>query len=562
MRTRLPLVLLAVTAPLACGDEPAATPAVDAAAPDAPAVDAGPITGPARVSVEHYDVALDLETRRATARLRLRVTAAGDCVSLPFRPDAADDVTLDGAAARDVAVADGRITACDPGGAGWAVGRAVTLSAGATLPLGTLRSTQVGLSTRRDLAGGTFTYLLSWVGQCDRFGACDNDPGVFATYHFDVAHPAGTQVLCPGTVTPGATRTACDFAFAGGPTYSTFGVMAGQRWVERPLGRAGKVTLTLHDLPGSGVAEALDAGRLQGMVAFMAERFGAYPYGDALRFVVAPTTWAGFEHPGNIALAQTLASGNAEHTAFHEIAHQWAGDQTTLAAVRDFVWKESMAEYLSFVYESTRLGEARALTTARIWKDSARALRFHPVPSGDVALNDFYGSAYGPGPMVLFRQLEVRYSRDAVMGALGDLLGRPRALTLDDVRAALERRTGASLAAYVDGWLVGAGAPAWPTVRVERNTAADGAVTVAVNPRGAGRGMMFVVRVEGAAGERQDIAVDLGVDASRPATVTARPGFLVTRVTVDPDAQALVYEEPAAGGALVEAPPARPWLAP
>lgn len=559
MRSRLRLALLAVAAPLACGGDPPAGPAD--AADDALPVDAA-VTGPARFAVERYDYDLDLEARRATARLRLRIGAGGDCVALPFRPGAADDVTLDGAPARDALVADGRLTACDPRGRGWPAGSVVTLAASVTLPRGTLRGTQVGLSTRPDLAGGTFTYLLSWVAQCDRFGPCDTDPGVFATYRFNVAHPPGTQVFCPGTVTasPGSTR--CDFAFAGGPTYSTFGVMAGQGWVERPLGRAGKVALTLHDLPGSGVAAALDPGRVRGMLTFMSERFGPYPYGDALRFVVAPTTWAGFEHPGNIALAETLARGNAEHTVFHEIAHQWAGDQTTLASARDFVWKEAMAEYLAFVYESTRLGGARALATARLWKDSARALRFHPVPAGDAAIDDFYGSAYGPGPMVLFRQLEVRYSRDAVLGALGDLLGRPRALSLDDVRRALERRTGASLEAYVAGWLVGDGAPAWPTARVERNTAADGAVTVTVDPRGSGRGMMFVVRVEGAAGERHDIPVDLGVDGAGPATVTARPGFVVTRVTLDPDAQALVYEAPVVGGALAEPPPARPWLAP
>ena len=564
MRQRIRLALFAVIAPLACGDDPPPPPAADAsvdAAPKDASTDAA-VTGAARFVVEHYDYDLDLDTRRATARLRLRVSAAGDCLALPFRPDAAEEVTLDGAPARDVAVADGRLTACDPTGHGWAAGSTVTLAASATLPTGTLRSTQVGFSTRRDLAGGTFTYLLSWVAQCDRFGPCDNDPGVFATYHFDVSHPSGTRVLCPGTVTATPTRTSCDFAFAGGPTYSTFGVMAGQRWVERSLGRAGDVALTIHDLPGSGVTEALDPARLQGMLTFMSGRFGPYPYGDSLRFVVAPTTWAGFEHPGNIALAQTLGSTNAEHTAFHEMAHQWAGDQTTIASVRDFVWKESMAEYLAFVYEATRLTEARALATARVWKDSSRSLRFHPVPMGDAAINDFYGSAYGPGPMVLFRQLEVRYSRDAVMGALQDLLGRPRAISLDDVRRALEQRTGANLEAYVRGWLVGDGAPTWPTARVDRNTTADGAVTVTVNPHGVGRGMMFVVRVEGAAGERQDIAVDLGVDGSRPATVTARPGFVVTRVTLDPDAQALVFDEPVAGSALVEPPPARPWLAP
>ncbi len=564
MRTRLPLVLLAVSAPLACGSDPPAAPTLDAAV-DA-AVDAAPIdaavTGPARFAVEHYDYDLDIDTRRATARLRLRLSVAGDCVALPFRPEAAEEVTLDGAPARDVALVDGRLTACDPTGHGWAAGSTVTLAASATLGLGTLRSTQVGFSSRRDLAGGKFTYLLSWVAQCDRFGACDNDPSVFATYHFNVTHPSGTQVFCPGTITATATLTECDFAFAGGPTYSTFGVMAGQRWVEHSLGRAGDVALTLHDVPGSAVTDSLDPTRVQGMVTFMSGRFGPYPYGDSLRFVVAPTVWAGFEHPGNIALAQTLSIGNAEHTAFHEIAHQWAGDQTTIASVRDFVWKESMAEYLAFVYESTRLTEARALATARLWKNSARALRFHPVPTGDVAINDFYGSAYGPGPLVLFRQLEVRYSREVVLSALQDLLGRAHALSLDDVRRALEHRTGASLEAYVQGWLVGDGAPTWPTARVERNTTADGVVTVTVNPHGSGRGMMFVVRVEGAAGESVEIPVDLGIDGARLAAVTARPGFVVTRVTLDPDAQALVYEEPVAGSALVEPPPARPWLAP
>ncbi len=572
MRTRAPLLLLAVTAPLACGDDrPSSVVLVDAgtdASPDVPVVDVPvdvPVTpGAARVIVEHYDYDLDVAARRGRASLRLRVTAAGDCVSLPFRPTAADDVTLDGAPARDVMVAGGRLVACDPTGQGYAVGSTVTLAAGSSLMgTATLRNTQVGFSSRVDSAGGNFTYLLSWVGQCDRFGACDNDPGVFATYHFNVTHAANQRVFCPGTITPTETRTECDFRFEGGPTYSTFGVMIGQRWLDHPLGRAANVDLILYDLLDTGVTAALDATRVQGMVSFMSERFGRYPYGNTLRFVVAPTTWAGFEHPGNIALAQTLANGNAEHTVFHEIAHQWAGDQTTIASVRDFVWKEAMAEYLSFVYESTRLGDARGITTARIWKDSARSLTNHPVPRAEVPINEFYGSAYGPGPMVLFRQLEVRYSRDAVMGALTDLLGRPRAISLDDVRRALEARTSANLAAYFTGWLVGDGAPVWPTARVTRNTVADGPVTITVDPHGTGRGMMFVVRVEGAAGERLDVPVDLGIDGAGSPTVTARPGFVVTRVTVDPDAQALVYADNTASGApAASAPPVRPWLAP
>ena len=67
---------------------------------------------------------------------------------------------------------------------------------------------------------------------------------------------------------------------------------------------------------------------------------GPYPYGKALRLVIGPTYWLGFEHPGNIVLAQNLVTQRAQidaysdplrHVLMHEITHQWAGDHATLA---------------------------------------------------------------------------------------------------------------------------------------------------------------------------------------------------------------------------------------
>ena len=564
MRTRAPALATLLAA--ACSSTPTPAPTATDAAVDAP-MDfaheaAASFPGAAVVTVEHYDVALDLASRQTVARLRLRVTTAGSCVTLPFRPDAADAVTFDGMPADRVAVAGGALTACDAAGRGWPVGATVVLGATATPATGTLPRTQVGLSTRQDRTGATFTYLLSWVGECDRFGPCDNDPAHFATYHFDVTHPSGTQVLCPGTVTSGDTVTSCDFAFDGGPTYSTFAVLADPAWVPQSLGTAGGVAITLYDLPGSRIGALLDASHVRGMLTFLQGHFGPFPYGTALRYAVAPTTWAGFEHPGNIALAQTLNAGSLEHTVFHETAHQWAGDQTTVATVHDFVWKEAAAEYLAFVYEDTALGAATSAISAQLWKDSSRSLPQPPVPDGDVPLVQFYGSAYGPGPLVLFRQLEARYSRDAVMGALQDVLGHPRALSLDELRTALEHRTGASLGAYFQGWLHGSGAPVWPTVAVQHNTAADGAVTLTVDPHGTGRGLLFTVRLTGDGGAHQDVVVDTGIDGAGARVVTVHPGFVVTAHTVDPEARALVYDLPPAGTMIVEAPAPRPWLAP
>ena len=181
---------------------------------------------------------------------------------------------------------------------------------------------------------------------------------------------------------------------------------------------------------------------------------------------VGPTYWAGFEHPGNIMLADTLTGGGLNHTVLHELAHQWAGDKVTLASERDFVWKEAMAEYLSMVYEDMHDSEVAAGTVAR-WKTLAKDSLVYPVPDESRSLLEYYGSAYGPGPMILFRQLEGWFGREAVLTALRELLdGGPKAISLDDVRAALESATGVDLEDYFAGWLHGAGEPAWPRATV------------------------------------------------------------------------------------------------
>src|SRR5690606_8409070 len=145
-----------------------------------------------------------------------------------------------------------------------------------------------------------------------------------------------------------------------------------------------------------------------------------YPYGDELRVVTGPTYWSGFEHPGNIVLDDGLDrpmssrySRPVAHVLNHEIAHQWAGDQTTLADTYDFVWKEAMAEYLSYVYEDEAGIPNEALVTARAWKAFANGAAYYPVPEDATrpTLLQYYGEVYGPGPMILFRQLESLASR-------------------------------------------------------------------------------------------------------------------------------------------------------
>jgi len=63
--------------------------------------------------------------------------------------------------------------------------------------------------------------------------------------------------------------------------------------------------------------------------------------------------------------------------------------------------------------------------------------------------------------MILFRQIEVLSSRAQVLAAIATLLGEPRAISVDDVVAALETSTGLDLDAYAAAWIHGTGAPVW-----------------------------------------------------------------------------------------------------
>lgn len=558
MRRLLPLLLV-----LGCGDGGASAP--DAGSPDAMPAPPGPVA----FQVRHYDYTFDVETRAATAVLSIEVTGSGDCLSLPMRPGAGA-VTVAGSVLRSTEVEAGVLTVCSD--LGWFSGAEIALTAELTIPLETWMSSQVGYSVDIDVENQPFYYLVSWVGGCDRFGPCDNRPDQFATYRFTVAHPEGVQALCPGTLTPGLTETTCEFTHAGGPTYSTFGVAASPSWQEVPLGTWGSVEVTLYDSPSSGIGAAFDADLHADFLGFMETTFGPYPYGTELRFAVGPTYWNGFEHPGNIVLWDGLEGtavrpSRLDHTVNHELAHQWAGDQTTLADTYDFVWKEAMAEYLTFVFEE-QYDPAVALATAKAWRAGAARAAFYPVPTQEPrpALIHYYGDVYSAGPMVLFRQLEALFSRDLVIEALQSLLGTERAIGVADVQAALEVATGADLQSYFDTWVYGDGDPTWPLYDLTLDDQGGGtvAVTVTLADGAAGTwGSAFAVQLTGdTEGELHEVWFDLGPDGKVTETVTATGvPFAVTGHVFDPHAHTLARERAAAAAPdQDEGGDSNPWI--
>ena len=507
--------------------------------------DGGP-TGPITAHVTKYDYAFDIDSRAAHATVTFTADEGGDCITLPLRATIAPslaNVKLNGEKAGG-SFDSGKLTACAKGIKTGATGK---LEADVVIPLATLKDSQVGYSIGKDSQGNSFYYLVSWIDGCDQFGPCDNRPDQFATYHFTVTHPETYKVRCPGAIVEHGTSTECTFDLDGGPTYSTFGVAAYPAWTTTEMGSWGGVAVTVYDRPQTGITAKIDSAYHAGFVDWMQSQFGPYPFGNELRVLTAPTYWSGFEHPGNIVLDDKLIGPSSyanpvAHVLDHEMTHMWAGDQTTIATTYDFTWKEAMAEYLSYVWED--MHGTDGLVTAGGWKRGGMGAVYYPVPLDDPrpALIDFYGDAYGPGPMVLFRQLEVMTSRQQVLDALKMLLGHPHAMSVDDVLGALAQTTGLDLSNYANAWVHGKGAPDWPIYSLSYVNATHVLTLTLTNPKPAARGCKFHVALEGAtAGQEQLVEVNTFTGGENQTITVPAPAFAVTKLVLDPSNECLVF---------------------
>jgi len=501
--------------------------------------------GDATATITHYEYKFDIATRAGHAKVTAVLDAPGNCITLNMRSDTSPAAILvDGKpAAIGTTPENNQLKAC--GAQGHDAGESMIVEVDVVVPMATLGPSQVGFSSRNDAQGNPFHYLVSWVGGCERFGPCDARPSQFATYDFTVTHAANLEVRCSGTVTEVSdTETRCTFDHEGGPTYSTFGLAAYGAWTQTDKGMWGSAKVTLYDRAQTTINAAIDPAYHAGFVGFMETTFGPYPYGSELRVLTAPTYWSGFEHPGNIVLDDVLATAQSSylhpvaHVLDHEIAHQWAGDETTIADTYDFVWKEAMAEYLAYVYEDMADPPA-ALATSTAWKAFSVGSRFNLVPMEKPTLFEYYGDVYGPGPMILFRQIEALSSRAQVIDALKSVLGTPRALTVDELLAALEAKTGLDLDAYAAAWIRGTGAPVFPRATVTFTAPSTLRVvqTAATTKR-----CKFSVALRDGGANSMIVPVDTfrnGIDQ----TITVTPGFTVTATELDPLRECIVMPQ-------------------
>jgi aminopeptidase N len=321
--------------------------------------------------------------------------------------------------------------------------------------------------------------------------------------------------------------------------------MADPAWVRTPFVTAAGVDVVFYEVPDGGIAEALDPASVGEFLEWSTALLGPLPYGPELRFAGAPTAWLGFEHPANIVLQEqidelnTAYENTAMHVTMHEIVHQWAGDEATLASAQDFAWKEAIAEYLSYVFEDEARPPAEAASSLAYWDQISLQASFHvrPMDEPPPSVEVFYGDVYGPGPMVLFVQLESLLGRDVVLDAVAAFLDGGGARSVDDLRLALEAASGEDLQPYFDAWVVGVGAPSWPAFVATAESLAPGMVTVDVTQETEGGDpfpCLIEVELQGAT-ITQIVEIDFGLaPASGTASATVAFAEPVVAVVVDP----------------------------
>ena len=521
---------------------------------------AGPISG----KVTRYDYVFDLAALTADTKVTIDAQApGGDCVTLESLVPPSGEVTWNGAAATSATAEGGVLTAC-----GEAVGAgALEVRAPTVIPKKKYYGLDVGFGVKGDLAGGDFSYLVSWVGGCDSFGPCDDDPGTLAEMHFEIQHAPGDVVVCPGVRTVSETSTRCDIEGTLAPTYSGVGWAADPLWERSSFMTSQGVEWVFFEVPGGQLAASLDPEMMASFFEWATGLFGPFPYGDELRFAGGPTAWLGFEHPANVVLHEELGSlatsyaDTIAHVTMHEVVHQWAGDRVTLASTADFVWKEAMAEYLPYVFEDEQMAPEVAAASREYWDGISLQSEHFPRPMEEPTppVQTFYGDVYGPGPMVLFIQLEPLIGRAAVLAGIQAFLKEPGARSVAELKAAMEAASGADLTAYFDAWVFGVGAPEWPTLKIETAQVGE-EVTVTVtqqNASGKVYGCVVEVDVAGAT-ETVTATIDFGLtpeDAMASAKVTLSEA--VVSATLDPRNRLVARE----GIATLAAPKPRPvWI--
>jgi aminopeptidase N len=425
----------------------------------------------------HYLVNITLndqltEITTAGARIYVSILKPTRTIDLDFGELTVDGVTLD---SKPVTFThkDGRLSVTLPELAG----------AGSRLVLGVYYKGKPkdGLILTNDKDGQPAAIGDNWPDRVHHWLPVLDHPSAKATITFNITAPAGQEVVANGRLdhvetTASGQRT---WTYSEGVPIPPYCMIIGVGQFARVEPAESALTPLSYYVPLSerGLAQK---GFSPGIpsVAFFTEKVAPYPY-EKLALIIGATRYGGMENSSAIVFTSTMFSRNSPagmSKAFgvpfnnvgliaHEIAHQWFGDSVTESTWSDLWLSEGFATYFAGLFLQRYEGEeafqrymSNAATTVFEYEKKKRVPIFDRDTESLMELLN--ANNYQKGAWVL-HMLRSRLGDDAFFrGLRGYYRAHANATaSTEDLRAALEKASGADLRAFFARWVYDSGHP-------------------------------------------------------------------------------------------------------
>ncbi|MFF2379486.1 M1 family metallopeptidase [Streptomyces sp. NPDC058108] len=319
----------------------------------------------------------------------------------------------------------------------------------------------------------------------------NDHPSDKATYDVSVAVPDGTQAISNGTLQSSSSRLGWTrYNWRSNKPQATY-------LTTLAIGRFDLTTGTTSDGVPVINAYSKDLGDDDGAARASVERtgeivdwltgyFGPYPFNSVGGYVPNTTTGYALETQTRVYYSpRQFANGSNTSVVVHELAHQWYGDDVSLAGWKDIWINEGFARYAQWLW-SEHEGEG----TTRELADYTYASHpsddvFWTVKPGDPGPdNQFDTAVYDRGALAI-QALRDEIGDDAFFTVLK---GWPKQhpygnATVEDFRTYAEAVSGRSLAGLFDTWLFQPSKPAGPAARGVSPAGARTAKAIPARPR-------------------------------------------------------------------------------
>lgn len=434
----------------------------------------------ARVSGLAYDLALDCTAAdrvEGLATITFTLDAAAD-LPLDFRGEGLDLVSVNAAAPGPVSQSDGHVVLAGT----WLRAGANTVVARFSAAIAASGAAVIRFHDASD--GATYLYTLLVPSDASLLFPCFDQPDLKARIRWHLTVPANWKVLANGALERredhGATATWHMAQTAPISTYlAAFAAGPWASWTAAPPADRPITLYARASRAGEIDAEALIAAN-RAALGWL-ERWFAVPFPFAkLDLLLAPAfPFGGMEHVGAVfynedsfvwreppTLPQRL---RRDQTIYHEISHQWFGDDVTMRWFDDLWLKEGFATYMAARIQADLQPESRAWTTFALGvkipayrTDATRGTRplWQALDNLDAAKSNYGPIVYNKAPAVI-KQL-AHYVGEAGLRAGLHLFLVRHALgnaTWRDLLGAVGEASGIDLTRFGAHWMLRAGMP-------------------------------------------------------------------------------------------------------